>query len=100
MIELGQAVGIVCGAILMLSGVVTLAVKGLLMIWEWRFGKDIKAAQARAEETSQRMEAKLDRLDRKIEEQHASLEEKVDEHLQWHGSRGTRPARTNGRGTR
>jgi hypothetical protein len=44
-----QAIGIVCGAILALAGVLLLAGKGMGMLWDWRFGRDIKASLQRLE---------------------------------------------------
>lgn len=63
-----QALGIVCGAILAFAGVLLLAAKGLGKLWEWRFGNELKAAMAR-------------------------MEDKLDQHLEWHGDPGGQPAR-------
>lgn len=62
------AIGIVCGAILAFIGVIATAGKVLGMLWQWRFGNEIK-------ETMKRIEAKL------------------DAHLQWHADPGGRPAK-------
>jgi len=66
-IEQWQALGIICGAILALAGVLLLVGKGLSMLWQWRFGNEIKAS--------------LDRLERKL-----------DQHLKWHDDPRGRPA--------
>lgn len=66
-IEQWQALGIICGAILALAGVLLLVGKGLSMLWQWRFGNELKRALER-------------------------IEAKLDEHLRWHDEPRGRPA--------
>jgi hypothetical protein len=67
-IEEWQAIGIVCGAILALAGVMLLIGKGLSVLWQWKFGNELKAAMAR-------------------------IEAKLDAHLDSHADPGEQPAK-------
>jgi len=66
--DLLAGVLLVCGVIIALATVLGLVGKGLAMLWQWRFGNEIKLSLAR-------------------------LEEKLDQHLEWHGEPGSQPAR-------
>jgi len=70
-----QAIGIVCGAILALAGVVLLVGKGLSMLWQWRFGNELKAT--------------VDRIESAV----AEVKEELAEHTRWHPEPGGRPAK-------
>ena len=63
-----STVATVCTAILGMAAVMVLVGKVLSMLWQWKYGNEMKATMAR-------------------------IEAKLDAHLDWHGDPGGRPAK-------